>query len=138
VTERLIFPKMSASIAAINVEVIITQLINTKLRFDSSLHVYVNTNLDKPRGKCEWIATKLFTRTIWTFLLYRLCYLFSNWKRNKDMVELSVQLIIFCAITVMAACMNTFEKSYIKFAFVMNQCWKKLGVKTGKIFLLPV
>ncbi|CAL8129283.1 unnamed protein product [Orchesella dallaii] len=122
---------MSASIAAMNVMVLITKPINTKLRLDSSLHVIVNQNLDFPRGKFGWIVTRIITRLYWLYVLGRLSYLFSNWRHNKDMMELGVQVIFFCATTILDACMSTWEKSYIKFAFVMNQCWKRLGVKLG-------
>ncbi|CAL8129281.1 unnamed protein product [Orchesella dallaii] len=101
---------MSASIAAANVMAIISKPVNTKLRLNASLHVIVNENLETPYGKFKWIATKII---------------------NKNMIELGIQVILFCFMVVVDACMLTFEKSYVKFAFVMNQCWKKLGVELG-------
>ncbi|CAL8129280.1 unnamed protein product [Orchesella dallaii] len=122
---------MSASIGAMNVMAVISEQINTKLRLDASLNLSVNKNLDTLRGKIEWLSIKMIARLFWLYLLGRLCYLFSNWGQNKDMRELGVQFIFLAFNVIADACMISWEKNYVKFAFVMNQCGNKLGVKLG-------
>ncbi|CAL8129279.1 unnamed protein product [Orchesella dallaii] len=50
---------------------------------------------------------------------------------TPHMMELGVQFIFLAFNVIADACMISWEKNYVKFAFVMNQCWKKLGVKLG-------
>ncbi|CAL8129098.1 unnamed protein product [Orchesella dallaii] len=123
---------MSASIAAMNVELIITSVINTRLSIKKeNLKVIVNPNNDLCHIQLGWNILKSSLRFLILFIVWRLSWLFSNWKRHKDMLELGVQVIFLCAATIGYTCLSTWDKSFIKFQFVMNNSWKRLGVTLG-------
>ncbi|CAL8129278.1 unnamed protein product [Orchesella dallaii] len=125
---------MSASIGAMNVELLIMKAVNTKLCVvsnESKIHFIVNPKFKLRSTKIKWEGIKLLLKILFVYLIWRLCYLFSNWKRNRNMVELDVQVILLCAVTVGISCLDIWDKSCIKFQFVMNNCWERLGVKIG-------
>ncbi|CAL8129114.1 unnamed protein product [Orchesella dallaii] len=123
---------MSASLGAMNVILALDSMISLRLTvIRETLHVIVNPKNELFRIKFGWNLLKSTLRLLLLYIIWRLSWLFSNWKQHKDMLELGVQVIIFCAINIGYTCLVTLDKSYIKFQFVMNNSWKRLGVETG-------
>ncbi|CAL8129266.1 unnamed protein product [Orchesella dallaii] len=96
-----------------------------------SLHLIVNPKFEIPLIRLEWNLLKLLLKLAFFYVACLLSWLFSNWKQHQDMLELGVQVMALCAVTIGYSGLSTWDQSHIKFQFVMNNSLEKMGIKLG-------